>query len=242
MRKVPSYPKITTKTNITVMQTQNININSPKAITVGFPNSKKIFKAHKSSTEKVEDSELNAASKSKVKHQFSKPTLNTRRQSSGNLNKPSKISDSKEDSNFEELPTNKQDIKKIEEKLKELEKKIDTLKSEKKKKKDLPSQRSQSKIKETHVAVIDKKTTLSTFGKKKGGSVTKILKKTQSDKYLMRPPRPRKEGENKLDVTGSKHDDSDLIHRFVTQVARNEAQDKKFASKLHHENVVCYYI
>jgi hypothetical protein len=31
MKKVPSYPKITAKTNITVMQTQNININSPKA-------------------------------------------------------------------------------------------------------------------------------------------------------------------------------------------------------------------
>lgn len=54
MKKTPSYPKITTKTNITVMQTQNININSPKAITVGFPNSKKIFKPQKSSTEKVE--------------------------------------------------------------------------------------------------------------------------------------------------------------------------------------------
>lgn len=32
MKKVPSYPKITTKTNITVTQTQNININSPKGI------------------------------------------------------------------------------------------------------------------------------------------------------------------------------------------------------------------
>lgn len=32
MKKVPSYPKITSKTNITVTQTQNININSPKAI------------------------------------------------------------------------------------------------------------------------------------------------------------------------------------------------------------------
>lgn len=50
MKKVPSYPKITTKTNITVMQTQNININSPKAITVGFPPGKKTFKATKSTT------------------------------------------------------------------------------------------------------------------------------------------------------------------------------------------------
>ena len=56
MRKVPSYPKITTKTNITVMQTQNININSPKAITMGFPAGKKIFKGHKSTTEKPETS------------------------------------------------------------------------------------------------------------------------------------------------------------------------------------------
>ena len=30
MKKIPSYPKITAKTNITVTQTQNININSPK--------------------------------------------------------------------------------------------------------------------------------------------------------------------------------------------------------------------
>ena len=34
MKKVPSYPKITAKTNITVTQTQNININSPKAVTI----------------------------------------------------------------------------------------------------------------------------------------------------------------------------------------------------------------
>jgi hypothetical protein len=40
MKKVPSYPKITAKTNITVMQTQNININSPKATVLkkGFKN------------------------------------------------------------------------------------------------------------------------------------------------------------------------------------------------------------
>jgi hypothetical protein len=101
MRKVPSYPKITAKTNITVMQTQNININSPKAITVGF-NPKKAFKANKSSTEKAEDSEINPNNNARIKphHHISKPTINTRRQSSGNLNKPSKISDSREDSNF----------------------------------------------------------------------------------------------------------------------------------------------
>lgn len=39
MKKIPSYPKITSKTNITVTQTQNININSPKNI-----NAKKGFK------------------------------------------------------------------------------------------------------------------------------------------------------------------------------------------------------
>jgi hypothetical protein len=98
MRKVPSYPKITAKTNITVMQTQNININSPKAITVGFQ-PKKVFKANKSSTEKAEETDPNA-SRPKPNHHISKPTINTRRQSSGNLNKPSKISDSREDSNF----------------------------------------------------------------------------------------------------------------------------------------------
>ena len=98
MRKVPSYPKITAKTNITVMQTQNININSPKAI-IGF-NSKKVFKANKSSTEKAEDSDTNNPARIKPHHHISKPHINTRRQSSGNLNKPSKISDSREDSNF----------------------------------------------------------------------------------------------------------------------------------------------
>lgn len=52
MRKIPSYPKITTKTNITFTHTQNININSPKSL--GLSNigqigqiSKKGFKAHK---------------------------------------------------------------------------------------------------------------------------------------------------------------------------------------------------
>lgn len=43
MKKVPSYPKITAKTNITVTQTQNININSPKALAIkkGFKNDSK---------------------------------------------------------------------------------------------------------------------------------------------------------------------------------------------------------
>jgi hypothetical protein len=83
------------------MQTQNININSPKGITVGFPAGKKIFKANKSSTEKAEEPEPALhPSRSKPNHHFAKPNLNTRRQSSGNLNKPSKVSDSREDSNF----------------------------------------------------------------------------------------------------------------------------------------------
>lgn len=45
MKKIPSYPKITAKTNITVTQTQNININSPKALPIkkGFkPEQRKI--------------------------------------------------------------------------------------------------------------------------------------------------------------------------------------------------------
>lgn len=47
MKKVPSYPKITTKTNITFTQTQNININSPKslAFAANSLSSKKMFKA-----------------------------------------------------------------------------------------------------------------------------------------------------------------------------------------------------
>lgn len=52
MKKIPSYPKIMTKTNITVTQTQNININSPKSFPVNLPLSKKPFKIQKSNTEK----------------------------------------------------------------------------------------------------------------------------------------------------------------------------------------------
>jgi hypothetical protein len=48
MKKVPSYPKITAKTNITVTHTQSININSPKALG-SLPSSKKLFKHHKGS-------------------------------------------------------------------------------------------------------------------------------------------------------------------------------------------------
>ena len=47
MKKVPSYPKITAKTNITFTQTQNININSPKslAISTNALSPKNMFKA-----------------------------------------------------------------------------------------------------------------------------------------------------------------------------------------------------
>lgn len=114
MRKVPSYPKITTKTNITVMQTQNININSPKGITMGFPAGKKIFKGHKSTAEKPETSEINQnGSRSKTKYLFPRPHMNSRRKSSGNLSKPSKIQDPIETSP-EQPPANKQEIKKLE--------------------------------------------------------------------------------------------------------------------------------
>ena len=44
MKKNPSYPKITTKTNIIFTQTQNININSPKGLELV---QKKAFKAQK---------------------------------------------------------------------------------------------------------------------------------------------------------------------------------------------------
>jgi len=52
MKKIPSYPKILSKTNITVTQTQNININSPKNIQLALPLDKKTFKIHKSNTQK----------------------------------------------------------------------------------------------------------------------------------------------------------------------------------------------
>jgi hypothetical protein len=43
MKKVPSNTKITANTNITTMQTHNININSPKATILkkGFKNDMK---------------------------------------------------------------------------------------------------------------------------------------------------------------------------------------------------------
>jgi len=45
MKKIPSYPKITTKSNITITQTQNININSPKAFGItALTIQKKLFK------------------------------------------------------------------------------------------------------------------------------------------------------------------------------------------------------
>lgn len=52
MKKIPSYPKILAKTNITVTQTQNININSPKGFPSGLPIGKKSFKIHKNNSEK----------------------------------------------------------------------------------------------------------------------------------------------------------------------------------------------
>lgn len=47
MKKVPSYPKITTKTNITFTQMQKININSPKNI-----NTSKMFKTNPKNVER----------------------------------------------------------------------------------------------------------------------------------------------------------------------------------------------
>jgi len=70
MKKIPSYPKILTKTNITVTQTQNININSPKNFPIELPLDKKSFKMIKSSTQKDLNSIIkpnNTASKSKIK-------------------------------------------------------------------------------------------------------------------------------------------------------------------------------
>ena len=81
MKKVPSYPKITAKTNITVTHTQNININSPKGIN-HIPSSKKLFKHSKKNIEK-EESELRP-SVSKLKNGIFKAG---RRPSSGNLSK-----------------------------------------------------------------------------------------------------------------------------------------------------------
>ena len=81
MKKVPSYPKITSKTNITVTHTQNININSPKGIN-SIPSSKKLFKHSRNNHDK-EESEVRP-SMSKLKTGIHKAT---RRPSSGNLSK-----------------------------------------------------------------------------------------------------------------------------------------------------------
>ncbi len=56
----------------------------------------------------------------------------------------------------------------------------------KKKKKEMPSHRSQSIIKEAQLtAILEKKSSMGSF-KKKEGSLQKALKKTQSDKYLLK--------------------------------------------------------
>ena len=57
MKKVPSYPKITAKTNITVTQTQNININSPKSVALN----PKLFK---NDQHKIKDNQYNIRSNS----------------------------------------------------------------------------------------------------------------------------------------------------------------------------------
>lgn len=84
--------------------------------------------------------------------------------------------------------------------MRELEKKIDTLRHIKKKK-ELSAKRSHSKVRETQAmtASIETKANIGTF-KKKDSSAQKILKKTQSDKHLIRPPHPPKP-ENPLSVT-----------------------------------------
>ena len=86
MKKVPSYPKITTKTNITV--TQNININSPKGL-LNLDNSKKLFKGHKKSVGKTlnSDSRSPMMQKPKSNATFVQPHSANRRSSSGNISK-----------------------------------------------------------------------------------------------------------------------------------------------------------
>lgn len=48
MKKVPSFSKVTSNTNITVTQTQNISINSPKGMGLNtIVGAKKLFKSNK---------------------------------------------------------------------------------------------------------------------------------------------------------------------------------------------------
>ena len=65
----------------------------------------------------------------------------------------------------------------------------------------MSSKRSHSKIKETHTTAtfIENKTNLGSFNKK-GSSIQKVLKKTQSDKYLLKQPTHKKQ-ENALSIT-----------------------------------------
>jgi len=61
----------------------------------------------------------------------------------------------------------------------------------KKKKKSEKSQRNHSKVKETHTSAIENKSSISNC-KKKEASASKLYKKAHSDKYLIRPPLPKK--------------------------------------------------
>ena len=111
--------------------------------------------------------------------------------------------------------------------MKELEKKIETLKPNKKSQKEISSQRNLSKtIVPQSGNNMENKSLLSNFMKKNNGTLTKILKKSQSDKYLIKDMRVKKKKESSeinLSKENEKDKSIDLINNFVTQVTRTEA-------------------
>jgi hypothetical protein len=70
-----------------------------------------------------------------------------------------------------------------------------------------------------------------------------VLKKTQSDKYLIKPPAPPKR-DKPVNVTNPAPEGKEekLIHKFVTQVTRSETNTYKGHCKEKGEKVACYYI
>lgn len=107
-----------------------------------------------------------------------------------------------------------------------MEKKIDTLKQPRpkiksKSNKDIHSKRSVNKIKESITTSYEGKNNINLFKKKQEGSLQKVLKKTQSDKYLVKQV-PTTKNDNVMNITQAEQEKEDkLIHKFVTQVTRS---------------------
>ena len=136
MKKVPSYPKINAKTNITVTQTQNININSPKAFVLG----KKMFPGD---SKKTRDAQAN------MRRNSSTHLLKDDLKKSTELKKKVEKKLSKVEEGEKDLRKSKgrEELVLLTEKLKKLEERIKTIKGSEKKDKSEMSVRTTSKKK-----------------------------------------------------------------------------------------------